>query len=253
MRLEGKVALITGGAAGIGKASAAAFAREGAKVVFLDIQEEKGFVVEKEIKDAGGEAMFMKVDVTVLSDIENAVNKTVEKYGKIDVLMNNAGSGTFFNLHEMDDEKDYDAVFNLNIKGYFQMCKLVIPHMLKNNGGSIINIASVAAITGMPKQSSYAATKGAVVQLTKSIAVEYATRNIRCNAILPGLTNTELVPEGSEVEKLIMTIVPMKRGGKPEGIAAAAVFFASDECPFCSGASLVIDGATTCGPCIPVY
>ncbi|HML37634.1 MAG TPA: SDR family NAD(P)-dependent oxidoreductase [Bacillota bacterium] len=251
MRLNGKVAVITGGAAGIGKGIVTTFAREGAKVIFLDIQEEKGFALEKAIRDAGGEATFIRTDVTAWSETENAVKKTVEKYGRIDVLVNNAGGGGFFWLHEMDDENDFDFTFNLNIKSYFRMCKLVIPHMLQNNGGSIVNIASVGGITGMPKQSAYGATKAAEIEFTRTVAVEYATRNIRCNAICPGAIRTELVPPGSEIEEKILSIVPVKRMGTPEEIASAAVFFASDECLHCNGASLAVDGGITCGPCIP--
>jgi len=245
MRLKEKTAIITGAASGIGRASAIAFAREGAQVVLLDIQEEEGFITEKAIRDLGGEATFIKADVTALSEIENAVAITLEKYGKIDVLMNNAGRGSFFDLHEMDDEKDFDAIFDLNIKSCFRMCKLVIPYMLEAGGGSIINVGSVGGITAMPKLSSYGASKAAVTEFTKTVAVEYAEQNIRCNAILPGAVNTALRVPDEFVERM----VPVKRRCEPEEIAAAAVFFASDECPFCTGAALVVDGGITCGPC----
>jgi len=246
-RLKGKVAIVTGSAGGIGKAIAMIFASEGAKVICLDIQAMKGLEVEKAIKGAGGEAMFMKTDVTVLTEIENAVMRTVDTYGKIDVLVNNAGVGKFFSLHEMDEAGDFDFVFDLNIKSYFRLCKLVIPHMLKNGGGSIVNTASVGGITAMPNMSSYGASKAAVIEFTKSVAVEYAAGGIRCNAIIPGPTNTALAPPPEFVDGMI----PMKRLGEPEEIAAAALFFAGDECTFCTGASLVIDGGLTCGPCFP--
>lgn len=246
MRLKDKAAIITGAASGIGKACATAFAREGARVVILDIQEEQGAISEKEIKGFGGEASFIKTDVTVLTEIENAVEETIEKYGKIDVLMNNAGSGSFFDLHEMDEKKDFDFIFDLNIKSYFRFCKLVIPYMVRNNGGSIINVASVGGITAMPKMASYGATKAAIIEFSKTVAVEYADRNIRCNTILPGAINTALKVPDSFVDQM----VPLKRLGEPEEVAAAAVFFASDECPHCTGASLVIDGGITCGPYI---
>ena len=244
-RLADKVAVITGAAGGIGKAVAAAFANEGAKTVCLDIQEEKGQEAVKAIKSAGGEAIFIATDVTSLPAIEAAVRRTVEQYGKIDVLVNNAGAGRFYKLHEMDDENDFDFVFDLNIKSYFRMCKLVIPYMLKNKGGSIINTASVGGITAMPGMTSYGATKAAVIEFTKSVAVEYAEYKIRCNAIIPGPTNTALAPPPEFVDSM----VPLKRLGEPEEIAAAALFFAGEEFTFCTGASLVIDGGLTCGPC----
>lgn len=244
-RLEGKTAIVTGAAGGIGKAIAKRFAREGANVVILDILEEKGAGVEKEIRDAGGTGVFLKTNVTVLAELEDAVKKTIGKFGRIDVLVNNAGAGRFFSLHEMDDENDFDFIFDLNIKSYFRLCKICIPYMIKNNGGSIINTASVGGITAMPGMASYGATKAAVIEFTRSVAVEYATSNIRCNTIIPGPTNTALAPPPEFVDSL----VPVKRLGEPEEIAAAALFFASDECTFCTGASLVIDGGLTCGPC----
>ncbi|MCL1896993.1 MAG: SDR family oxidoreductase, partial [Clostridiales bacterium] len=174
MRLKGKTALITGAASGIGRACAIAFAREGACVAVLDINAENGAAVEKTIREAGGEAVFIKTDMTVLADIEAAVSKTAGLTGKIDVLMNNAGGGAFFSIHEMDEEKDFDLIFDLNIKSMFRMCKLVIPHMAANNGGSIINVGSVGGITAMPNMASYGASKAAVAEFTKTVAVEYA-------------------------------------------------------------------------------
>lgn len=249
-RLNGKVAIITGATSGIGAAMADLFAAEGAKVVFIGRREDRGRAVEQEIQQAGNEATFVRGDVTVRSDVENLVAQTIEQHGRIDILVNNAGLGSAFKLHEMDVDKDFDAIFDLNIKAYFITCRLVIPHMLKQKGGSIINVSSIGSISGIPLRSSYAASKGAVNQLTRSIAVEYARDNIRCNAILPGLTTTDAVPVGSAKEKAALAIVPMERAASPREIAQAAIFFASDECPFCSGALLVIDGATTCGPVI---
>lgn len=244
-RLEGKAAIVTGAAGGIGRAVAKLFSREGARVAILDIQEESGAATESEIKADGGVAMFIKTDVTRLQEIETAVSKTASAYGAIDILVNNAGTGKFFSLHEMDDEKDYDSVFDLNIKSYFRMCKLVIPHMLKNNGGAIVNTASVGGVTAMPGMSTYGASKAAVIEFTKSVAVEYATSNIRCNVILPGPTDTAMAAP----QEFIDSMVPMKRMGRPEELAEAVLFFASEACAFCTGASLVIDGGLTCGPC----
>lgn len=248
-RLENKVAIITGATSGIGKAIAIEFAREGAKVVFIGRRKEKGIAVEKEIHDLGGEGFFYQGDITQREHVKNLVNVTLEKYGKIDILVNNAGSSTVKSLHEYDMEKDYDQIMDLNIKSYVEMCKEVLPHMIKRKYGNIVNVASIGSITAMPKQVSYAISKAGIVQLTRTIAYEYAMQGIRANTICPGLTQTELVQADSPVEKLLQQIVPSKTSGTAKGIAMAAVFMASDESPFMSGANLVIDGACTCGPC----
>lgn len=248
-RLKNKVAIVTGATSGIGKAIVEAFAKEGASVVFIGRRQEKGLAVEKEIKANGGEATFVQGDVTKEDDIKNMISTAVSKYGKIDILINNAGRSTVTSLHDYDMKTDYDDIMDLNIRSYVQCCRLVLPHMLENKNGNIINIASIGAITAMPKQVSYAVSKGGVVQLSRTIAYEYAKEGIRCNTICPGLTQTELVEAGSPVEKILQSIVPSKTSGTAEGIAMAAVFMASDETPYMSGACLTIDGACTCGPC----
>lgn len=252
-RLENKVCLITGGTSGIGQATAEAFAREGAKVVFVGRREEKGKTIEAAIRAKGSDATFVKGDMSKVDECRSVVKACIDAYGTIDVLVNNAGFGTFFALDEMDLEKDYEDVFNLNIRAYFILSQEALKHMKAKGKGNIINVASIGAITGMPKQASYAATKGAVVQLTRTIAVEYSKVGIRANTISPGLTITELVQEGSDVEKLLQSIVPGGNSGTAEGVANCAVYLASDETPFMSGANLIIDGATSCGPCAPVY
>jgi len=245
MRLTDKVALITGGTSGIGKATAEVFAAEGARVVFTGRRTENGQALEADIRAKRGEATYIKGDVTIQADLENVVNRTIEKYSRIDVLFNNAGAGFKCDFHEMD-MSDYDRVFNLNTRSYFAMTKLVIPHMMKQKSGSIINNGSVGGVIGMPGHSAYSASKGAICQFTKSLAAEYAKYNIRVNAILPGMTTTDLVPEGSDIEKLFISTIPLARAAKPEEIAQAAVFFASDECTFCTGSQLVIDGGASC-------
>ncbi|MCD8329380.1 MAG: SDR family oxidoreductase [Lachnospiraceae bacterium] len=252
-RLEGKVCVVTGGTSGIGKACVEAFIREGAKVLFVGRREEKGKAIEAELTAAGGTAVFVKGELTQEADCRKIISTCLETFGTIDVLMNNAGLGTIFPLDGMDLQKDYEEVFNLNIRAYFILCQEALKYMKEQGKGNIINVASIGAITGMPMQASYAASKGAVVQLTRTIAVEYSKKGIRANTISPGLTLTEMVPAGSDAEALLKSIVPGGNAGTAEGVANAAVYLASDETPFMSGANLVIDGAVTCGPCAPLY
>ena len=250
-RLEGKVCLVTGATSGIGRATAIAFAREGAKVVFVGRREEKGKTIEAEIRANGGEATYVKADLEIPEDCEYIVKRTVEIYGTIDVLMNDAGMVTLTPFELYDMETDYDRVMNLNLRAYFLTCKAAIPLMVAKGKGNIINVSSLAHITGMPLQASYAASKAGVYQLTRTLAVEYSKKGIRANSISPGLTLTEMVDEKGD--KLLRSIVPGGNAGTPEGVAMTAVFLASDEAPFMSGADLIIDGATSCGPSIPVY
>ncbi len=241
-RLDGKVALISGATSGIGKAIAVLFAEEGAKVVFCGRRKELGDKIQQEIKAAGGEAMFVQADVTKEEDLKTLVDKAVATYGGIDVLVNNAGHSVPFRLEEMDVAKHYDAVFNLNIKSYFMLTSLAVRPMLKKGKGSIVNTASLAAIEGLDQYASYCASKGAVLQFTRALAVEYAKRGIRVNSVLPGLTNTELIPEGCDFEKLVLPSVPMGRSAKPREVALAALFLASDEASYCTGVALTVDG-----------
>ena len=241
-RLKDKVALISGATSGIGKAIAGLFAEEGAKVVFCGRRQELGEELQNEIRKKGGDCLFVKADVTSLEDLKALVDATVSAHGGIDVLVNNAGRSTPFRLEEMDLDKHYTPIFDLNIKSYFMLTSLAVRHMLARGKGAIVNTSSLAGIEGLDQYSSYCATKGAVIQFTKALAVEYASRGIRVNCLLPGLTNTELIPEGCDFEKLVLPSVPMGRSGKPHEIAKAALFLASDESSYCTGVSLVIDG-----------
>ena len=241
-RLEGKVALISGATSGIGRAAAGLFAAEGAKVVFCGRRSELGERIQEEIRERGGDCLFVRADVTQKADLEALVDRTVAVYGGIDVLFNNAGRSVPFRLEEMDPQKDYDAIFDLNIKSYFMLTSLAIKPMLAGGKGSVINTASLACIEGLDRYSSYCATKGAVIQFTRALAVEFAARGIRVNCLVPGLVNTDLIPEGCDFEKLVLPSVPMGRCGKPQEIAMAALFLASDESSYCTGMSLVIDG-----------
>lgn len=252
-RLEGKVCIVTGGTSGIGRACTEAFVREGAKVVFVGRREARGKEIEAELTAKGGDVLYVKADLQKIEECENVVKACVDKYGTVDVLMNNAGFGTFKPLVEYDMVEDYEAVMNLNLRAYVVLAKECLKVMVPKGKGNIINLASIGGITGMPMQISYAASKGGVIQFTRTIAVEYSKKGIRANTISPGLTITELVEAGSEVEKLLQSIVPGGNSGTAEGVANAAVFCASDETPFMTGANITIDGGVTCGPCAPIY
>ena len=250
-RLQGKVCIVTGATSGIGKATAKAFSAEGAKVVFAGRRQELGESIEAELREQGWEATFVRADLSVPEDCKMLVDKTVELYGTLDVLMNNAGMNALKPLVEYDMEEDYDPVMNLNLRASFLLCKYALRIFVEKGKGNIINVASLGAIIGMPLQVSYAASKAGVIQLTRSIAVEYAKKGVRANSISPGLTLTAKIPP--EIEGKLRATVPGGGAGTPEGIANAAVFLASDEVPYMSGANLIIDGAANCGPCPDIY
>ena len=169
-------------------------------------------------------------------------DQTVTYTGGLENQVNKAGRSVPFGLEEMDLDRDYTTICDLTIKSYFMLTSLAVRHILTKGEGAIVNTASLAGIEGLDQYSSYCATKGAVIQFTKALAVEYASRGIRVNCLVPGLTNTELIPEGCDFEKLVLPSVPMGRSGKPIEIARAALFLASDESSYCTGVSLVIDG-----------
>jgi len=244
-RLDGKVAIVTGATSGIGEAVVKLFAKEGAKVVFSARRLEKGEAIKKQIQSEGGDVEFVKADATKLEDLKNIVAKTIASYGKIDILVNNTGLLLPYNSAEMDEEKHFDDIFNTNVKSFFLLTREVLPHMLKNGKGSIVNTASVGAEVGTPFHASYSASKGAVRQFTKSLALEFATQGIRVNAILPGLTTTEMAPAGGEFEANVLPAVPMARPAQPEEIASGYLFFASDESSYCTGSLLIMDGGLT--------
>lgn len=241
-RLENKVSIVTGATSGIGSAIAKLFAAEGSKVVFTGRRKEQGEQVEKEIRDTGGEALFFQADNTKEEDLKNLVAFTLEKYEKIDVLVNNAGVLTTSEFTELNLDEDFDWIMNVNVKSYMRLMQLVIPVMKENKGGSIINTASIGALQALPFNVTYATSKAAVKHMTESVAAAYAKDNIRVNAILPGLTYSDMVKKGSEFEKIQLPMIPLGRGAEPEEIAHGALFFASDECKFCIGSSLVMDG-----------
>jgi NAD(P)-dependent dehydrogenase (short-subunit alcohol dehydrogenase family) len=251
MRLKGKVAIVTGTRTGIGKAIALRFAREGAKVVTCIRQGKGGEDTAAEIKASGGEALFVQCDVSVEGDVINAVNRTVETYGHLDIIVNNAGVN-FVKPFLETETADWDRVINTDLRGTYFFCRYGILQMLKNKGGSIINITSVHTAASLPESAPYDAAKSGVVGLTKSLAVEFASRKIRVNALSPGLIDTQIwtdimnaAPDRDECKRYWASNIPAGRPGTSEEIACAAVYLASDEASYCTGSNSIIDGGMT--------
>ncbi len=247
-RLEGKVALISGGARGQGAVEARMFAEEGASVVIGDILDDQGRQTEAELQELGYNVTYVHLDVTSESDWEAAVQAAVNTYGKLDVLLNNAGILIRKNIEETTGE-DWDRIFAVNAKGVFLGTKAAIPAMRDAGGGSIINISSTAGLVGSPNGSaSYTATKGAVRLFTKSTAIQHAREGIRCNSIHPGPIETDMIADTLNDPAnmaLRMQRLPLGRVGKPSEIAYGAIYLASDESSFVTGSEVVIDGGTT--------
>ena len=247
MRLKDKVALITGGASGIGRESCLLFAREGAKVVVVDLKKEAADATANEIQKAGGDAKGFAADVSKAKDAEAMVRFTEETYGKLNIVFNNAGV-----FHADDDsvtntsEAIWDMVINVNLKGVFLGCQYAIPALQRAGGGSIINTASFVAIMGAAApQIAYTASKGGVLAMTREIAVEFARQNIRANSLCPGPVETpllaQLLSDPARRQRRLVHI-PMGRFARPEEMANAALFLASDESSFVTGTSFLVDG-----------
>jgi NAD(P)-dependent dehydrogenase (short-subunit alcohol dehydrogenase family) len=243
VKLNGKVALVTGGTSGIGKATAIAFARAGAKVVLTGRREKEGAQVVAEIKKLGGDAAFIRADVAKDTDVKAMVDFTVAKYGRLDVAFNNAGVEWKGPL-EKATEAEYRRIFDINVWGVLNSMRHEIPVMLKNGGGAIVNTSSGAGHVGLPEVSVYVASKHAVEGLTKSVALEFARQNIRINAVAPGVIATEMFDRfaGDELRDQITSITPVGRVGAAEEIAAAVLYLCSDEAKFTIGTSLAVDG-----------
>lgn len=249
MRLKNKVAILTGAASGIGKATAKLFAEHGAKVVVADIDEDGGNQTVTDIQGAGNEAIFVKTDVTIQADTEQMVTRTVENYGKVDILFNNAGIAMRLPVAELLEE-DWHRCLDVNLTGVFLCAKAAIPAMQKNGGGSIINMSSIYGIVGGDVRAAYVASKGAVTNLTRGMALDYAQDNIRVNCICPGFVETPLVAgvvKNPEEYQKLANKHPMRRLGQPEEIAYGALYLASDESAFVTGIALPIDGGYTAG------
>lgn len=244
-RLNGKVSIVTGGASGIGAATVLQFVKEGSKVVFADINTEKGKAFEEELRKSGAEVLFVKTDVTKEDQIENLVAKTVETFGKLDILFNNAGIGIIGASHEMSFDA-WHKVISINLDAVFLMAKYAIKQMLSNGGGSIVNTASILGHVGQAQTAPYAASKGAVVNLTRTLALEYAKENIRVNAVCPGYIETPLLEAlDEEMKNHLVSLHPIGRLGRAEEIAKAVAFLASDDASFVTGANLLVDGGYT--------
>jgi len=255
MKLEKQVALITGAASGIGRAAAMMFAAEGAKIIAADIDSVMGRETVDLIKENGGEASFIKIDVSLAGDMAKAVETALSVYNRLDILFNNAGihcpSGP---LLEEIEEKDWDKVIAVNLKGTYLGCKYAIPIMKKQRSGNIISTASEAGINAAPGMSVYGASKAGIIHLTRSLALELASFNIRVNCVCPGPTLTPIFGKapgrkaGVDIKKIQNQIakgVPLGRMGEPEEIARAALYLVSREAAFITGHTLVVDGGAT--------
>ena len=241
--LEGKVALVTGASKGIGRAIAEKFVEAGAQVAFTYLSSvEKGQALEQELSANGGVAKGYRSDASNTAQAEQLVEDVVKEFGKIDIVVNNAGITRDGLLMRMNEEQ-WDAVINTNLKSVFNVTKAATKHMMRAKYGSVINITSVVGIKGNAGQANYAASKAGIIGFTKSVALELGSRNIRFNAIAPGFIETEMTGElDQKVVEEWRKAIPLKRGGSPEDVAKAAVFLASDESSYITGQTLQVDG-----------
>ncbi len=251
-RLDGKVAVITGAASGIGRASAVRFASEGAAVVVADLNPQGGEETVAECRKAGGRAVFQRVDVTNEADIKAAVDRAAAEFGKLNVIFNNAGLAGAVGKIEETTAENWDRTLAILLRAVFLGMKYAVPEMRKAGGGSIISTASIAGLRGGAGPHAYSAAKAAVINLTRSVALEVGKDRIRVNCICPGGINTPLifnnVPGGYEVaDRLLKTLQPIPRSGEPADIAAMAAFLASDEAEWITGTAMVVDGGLTAG------
>ena len=244
-KLNGKVALVTGGTSGIGKTTAIEFARAGAKVVLTGRREKEGAQVVDEIRKLGGDGAFVRADIAKDADVKAMVDFAVGKYGRLDIAFNNAGVEWTGPLDQAT-EAEYRRVFDINVWGVLNSMRHEIPVMLKNGGGAIVNNSSVAGHVGLGQVSVYIASKHAVEGLTKSVALEFAKQNIRINAVAPGVIATDMLDrfagKESEMRDSLTSIIPVGRIGAGEEIAAAVLYLCSDNAKFTTGTSLVVDG-----------
>jgi meso-butanediol dehydrogenase/(S,S)-butanediol dehydrogenase/diacetyl reductase len=250
-RLNGKVAIITGAARGIGKTAAILFADEGAKIVVVDLDERGGQQVVASICNAGGEALFIKADLTDAEQVSSMVKQTLTIFEKIDILYNNAGLNHFAIITNTQ-ESDWDRIMQVNVKSVFLTCKYTIPVMISQGGGVILNTASAAALVGLRNLAVYTASKGAVLQLSRNMALDYAKYKIRVNAICPGVTSTEMTEKVIQADSdpigaraRFDRVIPRGSMATPLEIAQAALFLVSDESSYITGAAIPVDGGYT--------
>jgi NAD(P)-dependent dehydrogenase (short-subunit alcohol dehydrogenase family) len=255
VRFQDKAVVVTGAGSGIGKATALAFGREGAKVVAADVDIASARATAEQIETAGGQAESLPVDVSVGADVERMVTTTVERLGQLDVLVNNAG--VFFQVPVAQVPEDqWDWLMSINLKGVYLGCKYAVPQMIRQGKGAIVNTASIAGLRGFAGYGTYGAAKGGVVQLTKAFALEVARVGIRVNCVCPGIIDTAMMDQGlaemglqkEMFVQLAGAAHPMGRIGRPEEVAAAILFLASDEASFITGIALSVDGGLWAGP-----
>jgi NAD(P)-dependent dehydrogenase (short-subunit alcohol dehydrogenase family) len=252
MRLKNKVAIITGAGSGIGAETAIMFGKEGAKVMVADIDEKKGMDTVDLIKSNNGEATFAQVDLSKADNIKKMVKYTIKTYSRLDILVNNVGIYLQADVVETAED-EWERIMDINLKSAFLCCKYSIPEMIKNKkGGVIVNVGSEAGIVGIKRQIAYNVSKSAIIALTRSIAVDFASDNIRANCVCPGTTETPLVRDAisksqdpEKTRRELEEVRPANRLGRPEEIAAGILYLASDESPYATGAVLSIDGGYT--------
>jgi NAD(P)-dependent dehydrogenase (short-subunit alcohol dehydrogenase family) len=255
-RLDGKVAIVTGAAMGIGKSAALALAREGAKVAVSDINDDLGAATVDEIKATGGDAFYQHADVGVTADMERLVEAAVKRYGRLTVMVNNAGVAIPGSVTEISEE-NWNRLINIHLNGTWRGMRFAIPHLIKNGGGSIINISSVQALIGFNGWAGYAAAKGGIMALTQQAAIDYGPHNIRVNALAPGTIMTpmnekRLRDEAGDPDELLAiwsSSHALGRIGRPEEVADLIIFLASDESTFITGSIIKIDGGLTVKSC----
>ncbi len=253
MKLKGKVAIINGAGSGIGRAAALLFVSEGAKVVVADLSPAEGGETVSQIEAAGGQALYVEVDVSQAPAVQRMVRAAVDTYGRLDIIFNNVGINLAASVTETS-EADWDRVMAVNVKGVFLGCKYAIPAMIEGGGGVIINTSSAAGIVGLKGLAAYTASKGAVLQLTRNVALDYAEHNIRANALCPGVTASPMTlaviqaqPNPEAARQRMESGRPLGRMAQPQEIARAALFLASDDASFMTGAPLIVDGGYTAG------
>ena len=250
-RLKGKVAFITGGGTGIGRACGLLFAGEGAKVALAGRRQEHLETVAREITNGGGEALAVPCDVTLRASVEKALRSISARFGRLDIVVNNAGALKVGSAEETSDE-EWNQILAVNLTGTFLVSRAALPELRKSGGGSIINIGSVLGLVAMKQRAAYAAAKGGVTLLTKAMALDHAREGIRVNCICPGITETELIrqmlaklPDPDAARKARVELIPLGRFGRPEDVAHLALFLASDESSWLTGAALPLDGGMT--------
>ncbi len=248
--MAGKVALITGGSSGIGRSAGLLFAREGACVVVAARRTEEGEATVQMIQEAGGEACFVRADVSQAAAVQALVTTCVTRYGSLDYAVNNAGiEGSIVPMIDYTED-DWDTIIAINLKGVWLCMKAEVLQMQQNGGGAIVNVASIGGLIGFPRMGPYVATKHGIIGLTKTAALEYAAHNIRVNVLCPGLIDTPMADRfvegmqagGIDAEQILMSLAPIKRRGTPEEIAEVAVWLCSDAASYVTGHSMVVDG-----------